>query len=153
MWKGTASSEKATALNPTDAFSHQPQNHPARALVDTCPAEQMGSTTPSTHTHPRETFSFLKAFSQPGTSLPRAALNHSNLRAQLKFFKNPLPSLSGPALASHLNIMVPCLSHKDSQAREGPGPLFSPSKHYLSGSPFQSPIQHQLRNTVTCRYR
>lgn len=48
-WKGTASSEKATVLNPTDAFSHQPQNHPARALVDTCPDEQMGST-PPTHT-------------------------------------------------------------------------------------------------------
>lgn len=27
-WKETASSEKAAVLNPTDAFSHQPQNHP-----------------------------------------------------------------------------------------------------------------------------
>lgn len=53
LWKGTASSEKATVLNPTDAFSHQPQNQPTKVLVDTCPAEQMGSSLSPKETFPR----------------------------------------------------------------------------------------------------
>ena len=63
LCKGTASSEKATASNPEGAFSQRPQNHHARPLADTCPAEQMGLT-PPTHTNTSlETFSFLKAIS------------------------------------------------------------------------------------------
>lgn len=129
MWKGTASSEKATALNPTDAFSHQPQNHPARALVDTCPAEQMGSTTPSPHnTHtPQRDFQLSEGL-LPARNFSESCTQPLKIKGSVKMKKNPLPLLSGAALASHLNSMALCLSHKGSQAREGPGPFSSPSK-------------------------
>lgn len=87
LGKETASSEKATTLNPTDAFSQQPQNLPTMASANTCPDEQTASTRSTHSLHPlapQDTFGFLLAGNHypgncPSCSTPRAGL-HDNER-------------------------------------------------------------------------
>lgn len=97
LWKGTASSEKATALNPTDAFSHQPRNHHVMALADTWPAEQMGLTPPA-HTLPGR----LSAFSRLSSTQEPPLREHPNLKPKgsIKVKKNTPPSPSGATSAA-----------------------------------------------------
>lgn len=138
--KGTASSEKATALNPADAFSQQPQNHPPRASVDTCPAEQMGSI-------PQPTLS------QGDFQLSPRPLRARSLRSES--CTQPLkPKGSRKMLSPHFLGLpqrqpnrhgLPHPRHMKAAMLEKPQGLSPhPPKRYLSGSPFMLPIQNHL---------